>query len=276
MTKKLSEKLAVLEEMGLDTSKYNIEINGNVIEIKEANNFVEDKQIKNKAFRRWITAQTFKMLNYEGGWDACLRDSYSYMYQFTMMLEEMKTLAKLEKTDMEEFNERVHFFNKDVVIETCNHYLEQIKKYVGENWDRKRKGIYLKKYGWCESGDLNIIYDNIRVIINDIEKAKNYHEVYTNLNYFVDYMNKLPHNTTKCSAWKNAFRGSGAYYSLKNMILYHDFVLFGCYDKTSSLVELRRMLNEFKPYEVYRFHYVLKSNIEWSGFDLAKSIEAHK
>lgn len=276
MTKKLSERLAVLEEMGLDTSKYNIEINGNVIEIKEANNFVEDKQIKNKVFRRWITAQTFKMLNYEGGWDAYLRDNYSYMYQFTMMLEEIKTLVKIGKTDAEEFNERVHFFNKDVVVETCKHYLKQLKKYVKENWNSKTCGVYLVKYGWCDRSSLYVVYSNIKSAINHIEEAKNYYDVYVRLNEFIDCMNKLPHNTPKCSTWKNAFRGSGAYYSLKNMILYHDFVLFGCYDKTSSLVELKRMLDEFKPYEVYKFHYVLKDNIKWSGFDLANSIEAHK
>ena len=97
MNKKLSEKLSVLEEMGFDTSKYNVVINNDKVEITGvADAIVEDKQVDNKVFRRWITAQTFRML--DCGYDKSL-NSFDYKYQFTMMLEELRVLNKLQAKD---------------------------------------------------------------------------------------------------------------------------------------------------------------------------------
>lgn len=175
---KLSERIRVLEEAGIDTSKYNLKISGIEVEIDAVNSIVEDKQVDNKKlFRRWITAQTFKMLNsasfnnkkgcMESGWDAYLRNCYDYKYQFTMMLEELKTLSKLYNTDKDEFNERSHFFNKDVVVATCNHYIAQLTKYV---YQKQKDGkIKLAQYGCVKVDDIDDLFiDKLRNIIENI------------------------------------------------------------------------------------------------------------
>lgn len=267
MNKKLSERLAMLEEMGFDTSKYNVVIKNNTVEIEGIERYVDDVQIKNdKVFRRWITAQTFKMLDY--GWDKYLRDNYSYMYQFTMMLEEIKTLYKLEIKDIEEFQERTHFFNQYVVVKTCNHYMNQFKKYVKANWNERKGHVKLSAYGYCDEDDLRIIFNNLKSIIIDIRASENYAELYSNLKKFVAIMNKLPNDTPKCPVWKAAFRGNGGYYTLKNLILFHRVVLRGCTDKKSSMNRLEAMLDEFLGEDVYKFNAVLKDTIEYNDFDL--------
>lgn len=283
--KKLSERLAMLEEMGFDTSKYNVVINGNEVEITGiAKQVVEDKQVDNKKlFRRWITAQTFKMLyepsynfktrKHEIGWDNFLRNRFDYKYQFTMMLEELRVLSKLEKKDKEEFAERSNFFNKNVVVATCEHYMVQLDKYVMTHMDSKKKTVRLAKYGTVGADGYADIITTLKWTIRDIESAKNYNDLYVYLKRFIDKMNKIPSDTPKCSEWKIAFKGSGAYYSLKNMILFHNCVLRGCENKHDSFAKLRSCLVTYKG-DYWKFHAMLKDTIEFNNFDLRKSIES--
>ena len=88
---KLSERWAELERMGIDTTQLNLSLTGVVI-TPVARMVVENKQVDNKKlFRRWVTAQTFRMIyepsynykthEYETGWDNYLRNCYDYKYQ---------------------------------------------------------------------------------------------------------------------------------------------------------------------------------------------------
>lgn len=288
---KLSERIKELENVGIDTSKYTVSLEGLRLTKKEeeiANIIVEDKQVNNKAFRRWITAQTFRMLNenvynpvtnqYEHSWDAYLRINYPYKYQFTMMMEELKVLNRLELTDRDEFEERKVFFNKDVVIATCNHYLYQLDKYITKHINEKKKTIKLANYGIVNVDELNTLFiDKLVFIVNDMKYAEKYSELYTLLKVFIRHMNKLPQYTPKCSKWKDAFKGSGAYYTLKNLILFHDVLLRGCRCKEDSLDFLKELKNKYTlAEEHWRLHMLLKDTIEYNNFDLRKSIEYHK
>ena len=47
-----------------------------------------------------------------------------------MMLEEVRVLSKLETIDKETFEERSHFFTKDVVVAVMEDYLDKLKEYI--------------------------------------------------------------------------------------------------------------------------------------------------
>lgn len=282
---KLSERLAVLESMGFDTSKYNVVINGNKVEITGvAKQYVEDKQIQHEAFRRWITAQTFKMLNYasydcanyEEGWDACLRNNYDYKYQFTMMLEEFKTLNKLSATDEEEYEVRSRFFNNEVAVATCKHYLDKLFQYAKSHTDNKGN-VKLAKYGVVKFNELNQHQDvvEMRKLINEMKGANNCAELYTLLKMFMSHMNKLPYDTPKCSLWKDAFKGNGAYYTLQNLCLYHNVKINGL-DKNASIDCLNNTTRQLCNGEFWRIHMLMKKVIADNNFDLAESIRRNK
>lgn len=277
--KTLQERIALLEQAGVNTSKYELKLEGIVLKSdqKEIEGIVGNKQVNNKKlFRRWITAQTFKMLNYEDGWDAYLRNYYDYKYQFNMMLEELRVLNKLELTDKEEFNERYKFFNQKVVIETCKHYMVQLRKYVYENTDKKGY-IKLAKYGTIKADDVAKVFGNkLYSIIEEMERADTCAELYSLLKLFIRRMNKLPDNTPKCSLWKDAFKGNGAYYTLKNLILFHNVVLRDCNDKNTSLDHLENYAKILNNGDLWRLHMLLKDTIELNNFDLIKSIESSK
>lgn len=279
---KLSEKLAMLEALGFDTSMYNVVINGNKVEITGiAHQVVEDKQIENKAFRRWIAAQTFKMLDpsfswgtRKQGWDAYLRNHYAYDYQFTMLAEELKTLAKLENRDKTEFEERSNFFTKGVVVATCKDYINKFTKYY--NIKKDKNGVCkLQRYGKVDKEQFNAIKEEMYDIVNDINDAKSYGDIYTCFEKFMKAYNKLPFDTAKCSAWKEAFKGSGAYYTLKNIILYHGVLLDGCRTKDESMEMLNELLGLYHG-NVWKFHYLLKDTIAINNFSLKESIAKQK
>ena len=151
------KRMDVLKENGINTSNFfnlnmNIPVGANVqITIDgvpytiNSNNDIIVKEIMDKGYvfnsrtdGRFVTAQTFRMLkgySYNGnecevGWNAYLKNCYGFMYQFSMMQDEVHRLAKMEKKNDPEFEKLSRFFTKDVVIETCSHYLRQLKKYA--------------------------------------------------------------------------------------------------------------------------------------------------
>lgn len=256
-----------------------------------AQSIIEDGYVKNsRLFRRWVMAQTFRMLEYTDrknpnrkGWEACMKDCYSYGYQFEMLKDELHTLAKLQKEDPEYFAERTKFFNGDVVVATLNDYLYRLKKYckkqMRENPRHYRNQPYCKlaRYGNVLVKDLDVkVYIPMQERINVIKSmvaAGEYNLIEREFNIFMDkFYNKLPYETPKCAAWKDAFKGSGAYYSLQNMCRWHGVVLRGAVGKYDSEGCLKELLNgEFKN-EVWRFHNLLIDTIEYNKFDLRKSI----
>ena len=73
--------------------------------------------------------------------------------------------------------------------------------------------------------DLNKkLYAPIRTHISNVKYASNYNAVYKTL---VKFMNKktfikLPFDTPKSKVWVDTFKGEGAYYTLKNLVLFHN------------------------------------------------------
>lgn len=257
-----------------------------------AQSIINDGYVKNnKLFRRWIFAQTIKMLDYvdpknpnRKGWEACFHDCYDYNYQFKMLLEEMHVLAVLQKEDPEQFAERTKFFNGDVVAATLNDYLYRLKKYCKKQMREKKRTyrgeayVKLSRYGNVLVKDLNSkVYAQIcNIGIFNVRKAmasNDYSAIEKTLREFMaKYYNKLPYNTPKCAVFKDAFKGAGSFYSLQNAIRWHNVVLEDCHDKYDSEKELYRLLdNDFKN-DVWAFHKLLVDTLEYNHFDLKQSI----
>ena len=256
-----------------------------------AQSIIEDGYVKNsKLHRRWITAQTFRMLDYVSwrdsrrkGWEACMKDRYAYGYQFEQMADELHTLAKLQKEDPEYFAERTMFFNGKVVVDLLCDYLYRLEKYVKKQMrenPRKYRGeeyVKLARYGNVLIKDLEReVYGKIKAGITYVKWAveeNNYALIEKRFNEFMNkYYNKLPYETTKCAQWKDAFKGSGSFYSLQNLIRWHNVILRGCTNKYDSEAMLNSLLyGEYKN-DVWKFHQLLVDTIAYNDFDLKKSI----
>jgi hypothetical protein len=309
-------RMATLNNAGVDVSKFfNVTLpNGDVVKmtmengvpvvVKDEvandpilNQIIEDGYVRNtKLHRRFVMAHMFRMLNYksykgnESGYDVCLRNCYGYMYQFDMMLEEVRVLSKLEVRDLETFNERKHFFDKYVVLVTCGDYLDKLKEHINNQKSKNCKGVPYKRIKGRDIfvSDLNKkVYDPIQKQIWKIERTKNYTEMYRELKKFVDSMIKLPWDTKKCKAWIDAYKGNGSFYTLKNLVMYHDCKIYyeagygycktkDVYAGTEAVKFIQSKLDEYNG-EGWRYMAMLKKCIADNHFDFsARMKEVYK
>ena len=250
------------------------------------NKIILDGYVRNtKLHRRFVMAQMFHMLNYVSydgkhkGYNDCLKQRYGYDYTLKMMAEEFHVLGKLETRDVESFNERTLFFNRGVVIAVMEDYLEKLKKHVEALPNHNCKGVPYKKIKGMNvfNADLDKkIYAPVREYIWKIKNAKSYTEISYVLASFVRHCVKLPHNTPKSKVWIDAYKGAGAFYTLKNLVMFH-----GCGIKVNKMearfgMEAMRELNaKSKEYigQGWRMFALMKKVIADNGFDFKARME---
>ena len=251
-------------------------LNGDYI----AKQIISDGYVRNtKLHRRFVMAQMFHMLNYvsydgrEEGFHACLRNRYGYHYTLTMMLEEVRVLSKLEKRDRESFDERSHFFTQSVVVDVLCDYVEKLKDYVDSLPTKKCKGIPYKRI----KGQ-NIFVDDLpkklfRPMTDEIKRigfAPDYSSIYNRLTWFMKDIIKLPYDTPKSKAWIDAYKGEGAYYTLKNLVMFHSCGIkvdkFDVKYGMGAVAILNAKLDEYKD-EGWRMFALMKRVIEDNNFD---------
>ena len=62
-------------------------------------------------------------------------------------------------------------------------------------------------------------------------------------------MVKLPYQTKKSAAWIDAYKGEGAFYTLKNLVMFHNCKIIddtGVYYGVHSMAYLNSRLDEYK------------------------------
>lgn len=305
-----NERMNQLNKAGVDTRKYfNINLpeglkpgatislvineDGQPVIMHNAvqEQIIADGYVRNtKLHRRFVMAQMFSMLNYksydgrETGFHACLRNMYGYQYTLDMMLEEVRVLSKLEVRDKESFEERSHFFTKEVIAIVLDDYLKKLEAYVNRLPNRNCKGVPYKRVKGVDIfvEDLNKkLYAPLKRNGYAVARANNYMEMYRALQNFMRNAIKLPYDTPKCNVWIDTYKGEGAYYTLKNLIMFHDCVIYAGkygrfhYDQSANLRgidavnHLKSKLDEYKN-EGWRMFALMKKVINDNGFDFHK------
>ena len=296
-----NERMEKLNQAGINTNKYfSVDLdNGTTIHliIDEENmtcrqvkdpvmsQIIEDGYVRNtKLHRRFVMAQMFHMLNYvsydgkESGFNACLKNMYGYHYTLDMMLEEVKVISKLETRDVESFNERIHFFTKNVVVDVLCDYVEKLQNYVDELPTKNCKGVPYKRVK-----GINIFVDDLKKRLynpmqNKISRmmlSDSYTDLYKHLKDFMRDIIRLPYDTPKSKVWIDAYKGEGAYYTLKNLIMFHGCVIeYGneVFTQKASMQEIVRKLDEYKG-EGWRMFALMKKVIKDNDFNFEARME---
>lgn len=263
---------------------------------------IEDGYIANqKLYRRWVMAQMFRALNYKryetkcyytnkpyphtetrsycvaSGYNDYVNTCYPYNYQFTMMKDELEQLNKLKFSDQAYYTERSHFFTPEVVIETCEDYVEKLRKYInGLPIKQLKNGRFYKTcYGRdVLEGDIEYkVYAPLLAHIRLMKSATSLSELRLIYLQFMRLMYPLPVDTPKAKIWKDAFKGAGAYYTCKNLILYHGCKIEGVKGITSvHMKHLEEKLHEYKG-EGWRMFAFMKKLIADNNFDFDKRMK---
>jgi hypothetical protein len=192
-----------------------------------------------------------------------------------MMLEEIRVLGKLERRDTETFMERSHFFTKDVIIYTMKDYMDELKKYIDTIPNKKCKGVPYKRIKGMDIfvADLQKkIYSPLEREINVLKYASHYDEMYRIVRNFMSKMIHLPYDTPKSKTWIDAYKGEGAFYTLKNLVMFHNCgievngrMVYG----TGAMNVLNKRLDEYSR-EGWRMFALMKKVIKDNNFDFHK------
>lgn len=304
-TKKQNEaeaKIKALRQAGVDVSNlFAIRATTGAIEVGRMNNgvmdvvsdddpiFVAIRQSQTipdrRLFRRWVMSQVFHMLTQKDyrtgqpiGFTAALRRK-GYKYQWDMVVEELRVQSKLYDNDPENFIERNRWFNKAVVVSMAEDYITQVKKIVSTIRVRKCKGV---PYVRLDGADIFVadlqskVYTPLDKALKTIKNAR----TITALHKATGNFAKMVKDTycrfqmDQSKAFKDAYKGAGAFFTLKNLILFHDCV-FPQMDQEASMAYLNYLVNS-KDFEGYKLFGVLKEFLTSNNIDIeAKQREWH-
>ena len=291
-----NERMNKLNAMGINTGKYFtiplenggsvtviIDENGNPVKVNDtiANQIIEDGYVRNtKLHRRFVMAQMFQGLNYVSwdkrrtGYNEWLKN-FGIGYAFDMMLEEIRVLGKLEERDRDTFIERAHFFTQDVIMATMEDYVVELTKHIETLPSKNCKGVPYKRIKGNNIFVVDIdkkIYAPLRHDIWSIKYASSYNKIYKIVKAFMSKMVSAPYHTPKSKAWIDAYKGEGAFYTLKNLVMFH-----GCGIEVNghmvygapAMSVLNKRLNEYQG-EGWRMFALMKKVIEDNNFDFKK------
>ena len=242
--------------------------------------------VKNRRlFRRWVMAQIFHMMSYVpygqkkpvGVTEMIHR--LGYEYQWKMLMNELYAQAKMEGKDLTNFADRNRWFNASVVAAMARDYIEKLEARVDSLQERKCKGIPYKRI--CNRNifvsDLNVkLYAPLNLAMMRIRQARNAAQLYTATKDFNELRVKMTWDTPQSKAWVDAYKGSGAFYTMQNLIRFHGCVLKDSgkwLDKFQSLAYLTVMAEMYKDGRGYCLLAVLKKMLDDNGIDIKKKVD---
>ena len=236
-------------------------------------------------FRRWVMSQVFRGLSerdYHGhllGFTKWLERHY-YEYQWKMLIKELHAQTKMYGKDMENFEARNRWFNKEVCVAMAEDFIKQLKEVALKQKTRNCKGApYIRVKGFAkgvfvEDIDKKLIQP-LQSILYTIESVKTAEGLEIAVrNFWKQAKGKeWMWSYKQCARWKDAYKGAGAYYTMQNLLRFHgawfprdnDF-----YKRGNSSLEMLETAAETYKDEGWRLFGLMKQMIEENGIDIEK------
>ena len=311
---KAQMRLEALKAAGVDVSKYFPLGDDKLIKIENGaavpvdmdddtidsvgKKIVEGGYINNwKLFRRWVMSQMFHMLRQmETGrytFNEILQRK-GYEYQWRVIEREMYAQMKMIKHgDAENAGERNFWFNGMLLCEIAEDYIKKLRYYIENNLIYKNKYDTKKSYKHTCKGMPYVRLMNKDIFVADLEKkvyaplkelavemyAKDtYEDVYKAVKKFNKIRKHLAFDTKQSDLFISAYKGSGSYYTMRNLIMFHGARFNNGGRKLSeekSLEKLDKLALEYSN-EGWRMIGVLKQLIKDNGISVQGKIDEWK
>lgn len=242
-----------------------------------------------RLFRRWVMAQMFRIIyittNTHGaykpiGVSEVIRNM-GYEYQWKMLNNELYAQHKMmQNGDVDNFRDRNRWFNKRVVLDMAKDYIEKLKKRFEKLKLRKCKGVPYKRIN-----SQNIFVDdfNKKVIkpllfaVHKIQHAENTYELWHSVQEFNKRRIKMHWDTPQNAAWLDAYKGAGAFFTMQNMIRFHNCVIIDDNGKTlsknASLAFLNKKAKLYENREGWRLIGMLKKTLDDNNIDVVAKMK---
>lgn len=256
-----------------------------------------------KLFRRWVMSQMFHMLRSM----EVRRCSFNqvlqwkgYEYQWSMLERELYAQMKMRKHgDYSNQVLREMWFNGRVASYMAMDYLDKLKAYVEDNLIYRKDDMDMPVSGrrykhTCKgvayvrlaSKDFFVsdlqkkVYTPLYEMAHDMFEARTTEELYKTVVRFNKARKHLHWETKQASAFINAYKGSGAYYTMRNLIMFHGarFHANGVIlSETQSLDRVNELAKDsINAHEEWRMLGILKELIKESGISISAKIDEWK
>jgi len=301
---KAEQRLAALRAAGIDTSGLGAlnMANGESILVRTADGAMEqitdDDPIFNaiskkgtipdrSLFRRWVMSQMFHILaeiqdgnnkttNME---DILRRKGVSYMWN--VIVEEFRVQAKLAANDPENFRMRNNWFNHDTATIIIQEYLRnmesQLKKLPVKHCKKVPYVVVDGKNIFCDDLNKKVVMPMKRAAAA-VEQARTPKDLYDALKSFNTIRKHTYKGKKLLSSFTAAYKGSGAYFTLKNMILFHGCALFENgkrLNRENSITLLDNYAFKYT-YEGWEMYRILRQTISDNNLDIVKKMKEWK
>lgn len=182
-------------------------------------------------FRRWVMSQMFHMLstsNYFGGDFNKALYSKGYNYQFEVVKNELRAQMLMHRNgDTDNYEVRSLFFDKETILALVDWDIKQLKKHIEKLPQKNFKG---QPYKHIYGRDI-LIKDIQREVFEDMQATRiglerefvsgTPKDIYTAFAMYCDVRVPLRFETRFCREFVDAYKGSGAHATVKNLVLFH-------------------------------------------------------
>lgn len=315
---KAQMRLEALKAAGVDVSKYFPLGDDKLIKIENGaavpvdmddatidavgKKIVEGGYVSNwKLFRRWVMSLMFHILRQvnEGDYSFNAILQYrGYEYQWRMLENELYAQMKMAKHgDHDNAGARNRWFNGYVASDMAKDYINKLREYVDDNliWKYKKdkNGEMKKSYKHTCNGKPYVRIQNKDIFVSDLEKkvyaplgslarkmysSNTCKEVYVAVREFNKTRKRLTWETKMSSAFIDAYKGSGSYYTMRNLIMFHGARFWKNGRKMSESESLKELEAKAILYseEGWRMLGVLKQLILNNDIDIQGKIDEWK
>ena len=203
-----------------------------------------------------------------------------------MLENELHAIAKMqENNDTACFSQRVLWFNKDVVSAMIDDYLTKLRSHVDKiTYRLNKRGERVFKHTckgmpYVKIAGKNIFLDDIGSKIYTpvvkaslaVKQAKSYRELYQ---LVVSFNKQRPHlnwRVKQADAFINAYKGAGAYFTMRNLVMFHGARFASSMSEKASLQYVEDKAREYEN-EGWRMMGVMKQLIADAGISITGKI----
>ena len=235
-------------------------------------------------FRRWVMSQVFRGLSEKHwrtkspiGFTEWMKN-HGYEYTWEMTIKELHAQTEMYGNgDMENFEARNRWFNKDVALAMAHDYIKQLRGNAMRQKTRNCKGQpYIRVKGFDKGVFVEDIEKKLtqplRHIIYTIATAKTPADLEQAVRKFWNEAYGKEWCYDQAAEWKDAYKGAGAYFTMQNLLRFHgctfpkgnDFYLRG----RSGLACLEDAAKTYADGEGWRLFGLMKQVIEENHIDI--------
>lgn len=287
--KNAAARIAALKAAGVDTSNYFPMGEDMIVKVEDGvpTQVTDDDPVfasiaaggyiaHPRLYRRWVMAQMFRILRdterHRRDFTAVLQDN-GYEYSWKMLERELLAQYKMARHgDSEAFSERNRWFSREVCAAMAKDYIFHLNKLIGGLKTRHCRGREYKRI--CGT---NVFTDEIQSkylapiehAAAAIERANSPWLLHKAVTAFNRVRPSLRWSTRLSKEFVNAYKGAGAYFTMKNLILFHGARFHGHATERQSLCHMERQARVLEGWELLG---AMKQLIADSGISVEKKI----